>query len=123
MLDAAFLILAIAALLGAVLFVMHLRNSGAAVAAPARLAALHGFLGLAGLVCLVLALRASPPRIDQGTAGFDAISVVVLGLAALLGGIIFAIRLSDKSRGGALMGIHATLAVGGLVILAAYVLV
>jgi len=123
MLATAFSILGGTVLLGIVLFVLHLRKSNATAPAPWRLAALHGLLGVSGLVCLVLALRNPPPRIDPGTVGFGAISVVLLGLAALLGGIIFAIRAADKSRGGALMGIHATLAIGGFVILAAYVLV
>jgi len=123
MLNLAFLILGIAVLLGAALFVMHLRGNGAAGPAPWRLAALHGVVGVGGLICLVLALRAPPPRIDQGTAGFGAISVALLAVAALLGGGIFVIRLAKNGRAGSLIGIHVTLAISGFVILAAYVLV
>lgn len=123
MLDAAFTILGGAVALGAVLFVMYLRSGGASGPAPWRLAALHGVVGVGGLVCLILALRNPPPRIDYGTAGFGAISVVLLGFAALVGGIIFAIQLAGRGRAGTLMGIHAMLAIGGFVILAAYVLV
>ena len=122
MLDSAFAILGGAVVLGAALFVMHLRGSGAAKPAPWRLAALHGLLGVGGLACLILALGNPPPRIDQGTAGFGAISVAVLAVAAFLGAGIFVLRLANK-RAGALIGIHATLAIGGFVILAAYVLV
>jgi len=122
MLHAAFATLGIAVLLGAALFVLHLRNGGAADAAPWRLAALHGLLGIGGLACLVLALR-HPPPVDQGTAGFGAISVALLAGAALLGGVILALRAAKKRPAGALFGIHATLAISGFVILAAYILV
>ncbi len=122
MLHAAFTILGFAVLLGAVLFVLHLRNAPGS-AGPWRLAAVHGILGVGGLVCLVLALHYSPPPIDQGTAGFGAISVVLLGFAALLGGVVLTLRAAKKRPAGALFGIHATLAISGFVILAAYVLV
>ena len=122
MLDGAFLILGLAVLLGSVLFVIHLRRTGATYPAPWRLAALHGLLGVGGLFCLILALRHPPPRIDQGTAGFGAISVGLLAVAAFLGGGIFVLRLANKGRAGSLIGIHATLAISGFVILAAYVL-
>lgn len=121
MLHAAFTILGIAVLLGAVLFVLHLRNAPGS-AAPWRLAALHGLLGIGGLACLVLALRYSPPPIDQGAAGFGAISVALLAAAALLGGVILALRAAKKRPAGALFGVHATLAISGFVILAAYIL-
>lgn len=123
MLHAAFAILAIAVLLGAVLFVMHLRNAGSADAAPWRLAALHGLIGVGGLFCLLFALDNQPLRPDRGTAGFGTISVMLLALAALFGGIILALRAAKKRPAGALFGVHATLAISGFVILAAYVLI
>jgi hypothetical protein len=123
MLHFAFTILGIAVLLGAVLFVMHLRSGGATASTPWRLAALHGLLGVGGLFCLLFALDNPLLRPDRGTAGFGAISVVLLALAALFGAGIFIVRLANKDRVGALIGIHATIAIGGFVILAAYVLV
>jgi hypothetical protein len=120
-LIAAFAILGIAVLLGAALFVRHLRNAPCGATAW-RLAALHGLIGVGGLVCLLFALRHPPLRAAQGAAGFGAISVVMLALAALFGGGIFVIRLA-KRRAGMLIGIHATIAISGFVILAAYVLV
>jgi hypothetical protein len=60
MLVAAFVILAVAVLLGSVLAVLHLQTEGRATP-PWRLAALHGLLAISGLGYLALALR-GPPR-------------------------------------------------------------
>jgi hypothetical protein len=119
-LIAAFAILGIAVLLGAALFVRHLRNAPGG-ATPWRLAAWHGLIGIGGFTCLLFALRHPPLRPDQGTAGFGEISVILLALAALFGGGIFVVRLANR-RAGVLIGIHATIAIGGFVILVAYVL-
>jgi hypothetical protein len=131
MLIAAFVILGFAVLLGSALAVLHLRaQSGAAASSPIKswpvpwpVGALHGFLGIGGLVCLVLALRGPPRGIDQGTASFGAIAATLIALAALAGGGILATHLRKKRRAGALIGLHAALAVSGFVILAAYLLV
>ena len=122
LLTAAFAVLAIAVALGTVLFVLHL-HSDPGGSARWKLAALHGLLGVGGLVGLTLALSHPPLRPDQGTAGFDKISVLLLAAAALLGGGIFAVRFAGGSRAGTLIGIHATIAISGFVILAAYMLV
>lgn len=106
--------------MGTALFILHLRPR--TNAAPWPLAALHGLLGIGGLCCLILALRNPPLRPDQGTALFGAISAALIAMAASLGGGIFAMRLAKNRRAGMLIGVHATLAVGGFVILAAYVL-
>ena len=121
MLTVAFAVLAIAVLLGSVLFVMHLRDPRSA--ARWRLAGLHGLIGIGGLACLLFALHNPPPRPDPGTAGFGGISLVLIALAALFGGGIFATRLANSRRTGALIGVHVTIAISGFVILAAYVLV
>lgn len=119
MLIAAFIVLAAAVLLGSGLAVAHLRSEAAA-AVPAWLGALHALLGLGGLGLLALALRGPPRGLTQGTASFGMISAALIALAALFGGGILARRLR-ASRAGALLGIHATLAVSGFVMLAAYV--
>jgi hypothetical protein len=117
MLIAAFAFLGTTVLLGSVLSVLHLRTDGAA--APRwKLAALHGFLAIAGLSCLVLALRG----LDQGTASFGIIAAALMALAALFGAGFLATRLLKRRLGGILIGIHATLAVSGFVILTVYVL-
>lgn len=119
MLTAAFASLAAAVLIGAVLAVWELRANSAA-AAPAALKALHGAFALAGLTCLLLALR-GPPRGDtKGTGSFGLIAAVLIALALLLGGAILAAHLRKKRHAGLLIGVHATLAVSGFIILAAY---
>jgi hypothetical protein len=121
MLTATFAILGAAVLLGSVLAVVHLR-AGAAASPPRSLAALHGLLGLGGFACLVLGLRGPSRGLETGTASFGAIAAALLGLAAVAGGGIVATRLVKRRLSGALIGIHATLAVGGFVVLAAYLL-
>jgi len=120
MLVAAFVILAFAVLLGSMLAVLHLRIKGAAMP-PWPLAALHGLLAVVGLGCLVLALHGPSRGLDQGTASFGIISAALLALAASVGAKLLAARVFKKRIGGGTIGIHATLAVSGFVILIAYV--
>jgi hypothetical protein len=129
-LIAAFIILSFAVLLGSTFAVLHLRaQTGAAASWPVvpwPVAALHAFLGIGGLVCLVLALRGPPmgPErgLAQGTASFGMIAATLFALAALAGGGILATHLRKRRRAGTLIGLHAALAVSGFVILAAYLL-
>jgi hypothetical protein len=117
---AAFIIIAIAVLLGAALGGLHVQTEGRA-APPWLLAALHGLLGISGLGCLIFALCGPARRLDQATGSFGIISVALIALAALLG-VSFMVTRQRKGRpAGILIGIHATLAVSGFVILAAYV--
>ena len=94
MLTASFIVLGIAVLLGSGLAVLHLREGTAAPARP--LGALHGLVAIAGLG--------------------------LLALAALIGILLLAARLRKRRLPGVLIGIHATFAVGGFVVLLAYVL-
>jgi hypothetical protein len=119
MLIAAFIILAGAVSLGSWLALVHLRSE-AAVPVAWWLGALHGLIGLGGLGLLALALRGPPRGLEQGTASFGTISATLIVLAALFGGLILTRRFKHQ-RTGTLIGIHATLAVSGLVVLAAYV--
>ena len=121
MLTAAFVILALAVVLGGVLAVLHLQT--AKRAAPRLLAALHGLLAIAGLLCLLVALRGPPRGLDQGTSGFGTIAAVLFALAALVGAGLFAARVANKRINGFMIGVHATLAISGFVILAAYLFV
>jgi hypothetical protein len=120
MLTAAFVIFTLAVALGAVLAVLHLRTNRTA-APPWPLGALHGILALAGLGCLALALSGPPRGLQQGTASFGIIAAVLFVLAALLGAKLLAARIFKKQIGGGTIAVHATLAVSGFVILAAYV--
>jgi len=119
MLTAAFVTLWIAVLLGCLLAVLYLRTEGAA--APWPLAALHGLVAVGGLFCLALALRGPLRGVEQGTASFGIIAVTLIGSAALIGVGSLVAHLLKRRLSGILIGIHATLAVGGFVILAAYV--
>jgi hypothetical protein len=117
---AAFLIVAAAVLSGSMLGVLNLRSEGRS-AAPWLLAALHGLLGIGGLACLILALRGPAHELNQAIGSFGIIGAVLIALAALLGVSFMMTRLLKGRPPGILIGIHATLAVGGFVILAAYV--
>ncbi len=121
MLIAAFASLAVAIGVGSVLATWYLRQTNAGPA-PWPLAIAHGFLGLGGLGCLLLSLGGPPRGVDQGTASFGAISAVLIAMAAAAGAALLARRFVKRWRGGTLIGLHATLAVAGFVILAAYVL-
>ena len=119
MLNVAFTVVAVAVLLGTTLAVQYLRG-GIEHPTPWTLAALHGVIGIGGLCCLVLALRGPPHGLGQGTASFGVIAATLLALAALAGLGILLIRRGKKQRAGTLIGLHATLAISGFVVLAAY---
>ena len=120
MLVAAFIILGVVVLLGSVIAVLHLRVN-AATMPPWPLAALHGLLAVGGLCCLALALRGPPRGLDQGTASFGIIATALITLAALVGAGLLATHILKRRIAGIMIGIHATLAVSGFVILTAYV--
>jgi hypothetical protein len=122
MLTVAFVILGAAVLLGSVLAVLYLRTEGA-VPAPWPLAALHGLVAVGGLFCLALALRGPLRGVEQGTSSFGIIAVTLIGSAAFIGVGSLVTHLLKRRLPGILIGIHATLAVGGVAILAAYVFV
>ena len=89
---------------------------------PWPFAALHGLIGIGGLCCLVLALRGPPRGLEQGTASFGIIAASFLALAALAGVGILLMRRGKGQRAGTLIGVHATLAIGGFVVLAAFLM-
>jgi hypothetical protein len=122
MLIAAFTILSITVLFGSVLAVLHLRSDGAAAPPPWKFAALHGLLAIAGLSCLAFALRGPPRGLDQGIASFGITGAALIALAALFGAGFLVMRILKRRPVGLLIGIHATLAVSGFVIVAVYVL-
>ncbi|HJS84883.1 MAG TPA: hypothetical protein VJ779_05440 [Acetobacteraceae bacterium] len=80
---------------------------------------LHGLTGLSGLVLLLLALRGPPRGAAYGVAGFGTIAAMLLGLAIATGLVVLTVR---RRRGDPMLaiGLHATLAIFGLVLLAAY---
>jgi len=121
MLNAALIALVIAVLFGSWLAVLHF-DGRPPERAPWPLALLHAGLALGGFALLAVALQGPPRGADQGTAAFGITAAALLAGAIALGlGIFVRFRLRRKGA-GALVGLHAALAVGGIVILAAYVL-
>ncbi len=122
MLVAAFTILSVVVLLGSVLAHLH-SQTGNRTEWHWPLATLHGLFAILGLMCLVLALARSPRGLDQGNGSFGIGAAALIVLAALVG-LSFLVTPVLKGRyAGILIGIHATLAFSGFVVLAAYVFV
>jgi hypothetical protein len=123
MLTAAFVILTFAVALGGLLAVLHLQTNRTASPLLSRwqFGALHGFLAVTGLACLILALRGPPRGVQYGTASFGIVAAALFAVAALLGARLLAARVFNKPIGGGTIAVHATLAVSGFVILIAYV--
>lgn len=117
MLVAAFALLGLAVLMGATLAILHLRGGAGP---PRPLAALHGLIALGGFACLLLALSGPPRGAETGTASFGVIAAWLFALAAVAGIGVLAIYRRRPKLAGSLIGLHATLAVSGFVILAAY---
>jgi hypothetical protein len=121
MLWLSFTLLLTTALLGTALAALHLRTTSAR---PPRwlLGGLHGVLGAVGLGLLLLALRGPPRGEAMGVGAFGSIAAVLLAIGLLAGLGILAARLRYSRVPGLMIGIHATIAVSGVVILAAYAL-
>ena len=120
MLTAGFALLTIAVLIGALLALAYLREGGAPP--PLPLGALHGLAGIGGLTLLALTLRGPPRGIANGTGSFGMIAAALIAVAALAGLVQLAMRLRGRRLPGALIGAHATLAIGGFIVLFVYVL-
>ena len=119
MLALAFGLLLITALFGGALAALHQRQRPPAW----QLGAMHGGLGVIGLGALLLALRGPPRGVAMGVGSFGQISAVLLAMALLAGLAILIVRLRVRRVPGLVIGIHATIAISGVVILAAYTLV
>ena len=121
MLGAALIVLLAAVLIGSWLAVLHFDGRTPA-RVPWWLALGHAATALVGFALLIAALQGPPRGADQGTGSFGLAAAVLFALAAVFGlGIFLRFRVARKGA-GALVGIHATLAVCAVVILAAYVL-
>ena len=80
----------------------------------------HGVLGLAGFSFLLAGLGGPARGIQQGAGSFGVVAAVFVGAAALLGVFVFIARLRSRPPSMLIVGVHASLAVGGLVMLASY---
>ncbi len=83
-------------------------------------AAAHGLLGAAGFSGLLLSLGGPPRGVATGAQNFGAIAAGLVGFALALGLLIYAIRRRRGNLSPLLLGLHATAAVAGVVMLAAY---
>lgn len=122
MTDLAFALLAAAAMVGTALAIVHARGAGKILghAVPT----IHALIGTAGLAVLITALRRPPSAhaLRMGTAGFGTAGAVFVALAFLLGLAMASRAWRRKPPGGAMIGIHATLAVAGVTLILAVVL-
>lgn len=118
MLTAAIWVLGLATLGGVSLLALAQRSRPAGRVWLAGAA--HGMLGLAGFAFLLAGLGGPARGTQTGTAGFGVIAAVLIGAGLALGLVLFAARLRRRSGAALLIGLHATLGVAGLVMLAAY---
>jgi hypothetical protein len=89
---------------------------------PARiLASLHGLLVIAGYAVLIDALMTEPPRgAMTGTQSFGLVAAVALGIAITLGIASLVLHRRRRRMPGVAIGIHASVAVAGYVMLFVY---
>jgi len=118
--ELAFGILCAAGLIGLGLALRYLRGA-AASPAHAAIPALHGMVGTAGLAVLLAVLNRPHPPSAMGTAGFGDISAALLVLALLLGLAVALAAWRGRRPAGAVVGAHAGLAIAGLVMLLALI--
>jgi hypothetical protein len=126
MLDVTFALLIVAAALGA--FLAFLREGDASRAVikalrphGQRLGVIHGSLGGIGLLFLLAALHGGAIHPAAGVAGFGAIAAWLIGTALLFGLVILSTVRAGRGSPSALIAIHATLAISGVVVLMALV--
>ena len=114
-------LLCAAALLGLGLAVWHLQSEGGRLP-PFAVGALHALMATAGFGLLLRGLAGPPRGMAMGVAGFGRVAAVFLVLALLSGLLPLSARLRRRRMRlpTLVLGLHATLAIGGVVILAAY---
>ena len=76
---------------------------------------LHGLAGIAGFVLLAIGLRGPPRGVEQGSGSFGLVAASLMGSALLIGALAFLARLRRRAPSMLAIGVHATLAVGGVV--------
>lgn len=96
------------------------RGSGRFVHRLRPVSAAHGVLGAAGLAALVPVLEEPPRGVAMGAGSFGAIAAVLLAAALLAGFGAWLARRRRAALASLVLGLHATLAVSGFVLLAVY---
>jgi hypothetical protein len=117
-LSLAFCLLVAAGALGGGLGLAQSRNARS----TRLLRAPHGVLAFLGFITLLLGLRGPPRGEAAGVAGFGRIAAMLLALALATGLAMLVLRLRRWRIAGLAIGTHASVAISGIVILAAYVL-
>ncbi len=115
--SAAYLLIA-AATIGALLAVVQLQGA-ARPPIPWFVGLVHGAIGAAGTIMLIVA-PARAAASAGGAGGFREFAAVLLGLALLAGAWIFRSRVTRRPLSFGLVGVHALLAISGVVLLGAY---
>ncbi len=111
----------IVVLLGAALAIQIMRRPDRPP--PRVLVWLHGIAALLGYGMLAEALIAGPPRgAATGTQSFGIMAAVLLLVAALVGLLTLVLHYRRKRMPGLAIGVHASVAVFGYVILSVYLL-
>jgi len=121
MLLLSFWLLLSAGLFGSVLGALHLRTGRAQP--KAAYGVLHGLLGAVGLAVLLLALRGPPRGVAMGVGSFGRVATIILATTLLAGLVIATMYFRRQRPSGLLIAVHATIAISGIVILAAYTFV
>jgi hypothetical protein len=118
MLLLAAIILTAAALAGAGVATRYQRTRPAAWMTGPALA--HGLLGIAGLVLLVYGLSGPPRGVAMGAGAFGRVAAVLIALAVPVAGVAIWVRRRRSPAAPLVVGLHATLAIAGLALLATY---
>ncbi|HLI20554.1 MAG TPA: hypothetical protein VKV32_05525, partial [Stellaceae bacterium] len=91
---------------------------------PRVLAWLHGIAASIAYALLIAALATGPARgAATGTASFGLSAAILLLIAALIGLLGLWLHLRRKRMPGIAIGVHASVAIFGYVILAVYLLI
>ena len=81
---------------------------------------LHGGLGAAGFVLLLAGLGGPARGVAEGAGSFGYVAAGFLAGAVLLGSLVFVAGLRRRAPSMLTLGVHATFAVAGVVMLLAY---
>lgn len=119
MLTLSLCLLGAATLLGLGLATLHLASGTAARRAwPVGLG--HGALGVAGLAALLAALAGPARGVAMGAGNFGLVAAGLLGTALVLALALLRARLRHRPMPALVLGLHATAAICGVVLLAAW---
>ena len=116
----ALVFLLLTATLGGYLSIGYLRGTPPP-AAGWMLGLVHGVVGAAGLLELVIGLDRHPPPASAGVAGFGVGAEALLGLAILLGLLVIMAAWRGKRLSGVVIGAHASVAITAIVLVSAIV--